>query len=159
MWAVMRHVSVISVFVGVVVALGAQLALACDPIFPLRTLQQEYAAADRVYIARLVAFKRSPLPGDPDMHDKALEEATFEIQRVLKGGSPQTGKFATRTEYNGANCTLSIAQPALAKPSDVWILFLHGREPFTLFGLGHTAPMSLFSKTDLHFLLEESQKR
>jgi len=114
-------------------------------------------------MARLVTLTRTPLPGDPTMEFTALEDATFDVLLTLKGPAPHQGQVRTHTEYSGGNCTRSIINPievvdddgseVLNPFSDIWILFVGGKEPYELSNLGDSLPINLFNPSDLHFLL------
>lgn len=148
---------------------GAKLSVACSPALPLPTLRENFAEASHVYMARLVSLKRSPLPGEPDTQSEAaVENAAFDVLLTLKGNEPEDGKVRTHTEYSGGNCTLSILHPAevvddqgkeVANPySDIWILVVDGKEPYSIRNTSHSRPINFFAETDLRFLLDESQE-
>jgi hypothetical protein len=162
---IFRH---LVLFVALYIGAGMRPGFGCSPALPLPTLREEFAETTHVYLARLLKLKRSPLPTEPDLDRGALEDATFEVLLTLKGKTPTDRRVRTRTEYWGGNCTRSVLVPIdvvgrngklVSNPySDVWILFLEGKEPFALSNLGHSMPANLFNEADLRFLLGESQK-
>jgi len=138
-------------------------------VLPLPTVRENYANAAHVYLARLIALQRSPLSGAAsEQHTVAIEDATFDVLLTLKGQVPEDDKVRTHTEYYVGNCTLSILHPAdvvdsegneVANPySDIWILVLEGKEPYSIPSPGHSRPINLIEEGDLRFLLEESQR-
>ena len=154
-----------SAILGVVLyaAVGVQRTWACSTP-PAPPLRQQFAETPRIYVARLLLFKSSPWPGVPT---GTIEDATFTVLMTLKGPAPKSGVIKTHTDYWGGNCTLSILKPAdvidesgevVTNPfSDIWILFLHGEEPFRLLNTTPSMPLNLFNEKDLRFLLQESQ--
>lgn len=80
---------------------------------------------------------------------------------------PKSRALKTRTEYWGGNCTLSILSPMEVMDkdgkevpnafSDVWILFLSGKEPFELLSGKPSQPINTYTEGQLRFLLHESQ--
>jgi hypothetical protein len=160
---VMRHSSLASLFGVVVATVATPVALGCSPALPLKTLTQNAASADHVYLAKLVTFKRSPLPGDPHMKYNALEEATFHVLQTIKGAPLQDGEVRTRTEVTGGTCTLSLRVPYLEKRngkvvppklSGKWLLVLSGREPYSISNLSGTAPAESIPASELRSILK-----
>jgi hypothetical protein len=148
---------------------NSEQSAACSPVFPLPTLRESFAGATHVYMARLIDLKRSPLYEGTSVERKsAVEDAVFDVLLTLKGEEPRNNEVRTHTEYSPGSCTLSILRPVdvvddegneVANPySDIWILVVEGKEPYSLRNPGHSRPINLFAEADLRFLLEESQR-
>ena len=161
----LTHRAYVSALLGLM--LGYQSSWACTTLPP--TLHQQYKDTERVYMARLVSLKSTPLRAQlPAVGDGAIEEATFEVFFVLKGPKPKDGEIKTRTEWWPGNCALSIRRPPMEvigkdgevvqnAYADVWILFLTGKQPFELRDTVASRPINLFNEAELGFLLQESQ--
>jgi hypothetical protein len=143
--------------------LVTRAALACSPVLPLKTLAQNVASADSVYLAKLETLQRTPLPNDPDMKYSALETATFRVLQTVKGKLPKDGMVRTRTEYTGGNCALSLLVPYLEvkdgkvvppKLSGTWLLVLSGKEPYWLGSLSGSWPEESIPRAELESLLK-----
>jgi len=147
----------------------AQSSWGCSTVLPEPTLRQHFWKTDHVYMARLVAFKRTPIPGIADMKIGHFQDATFNVLMTLKGPPPKTDEIKTHTEYYNGNCTVDLMRPlefidkdGKEPPdpySDIWILFFDGKEPYKMDSHPPNFPINAFNESDLRFLLSDSQHR
>lgn len=150
-------------------AVTAGQSWGCSRTLPAPTLRQHFAETERVYMARLVSFKSTPLEAPPPAEmTGAIEDASFEVFFVLKGLKPDKALVRIHTEYWGGNCTLSIRSPmevidgdgkiAQNPFADVWILFVGGEEPYELTRVKPSRPINMFTETELRLLFSESER-
>jgi len=150
--------------------LAAHESWSCSSPLPEPTLRQHFAQVERVYMARLTSLRSTPQKSDYEgVAPGAIENATFEVLLVVKGPRLANQMIKIQTDWWPGNCRLSILRPpievidskvnAVPNPySDVWILFLSGKEPFELLSTLPSRPINLFNESDLRFLLHVSQK-
>jgi hypothetical protein len=165
---VMRHGSLAALFLVVLsVFLATRFAIACSPVLPLKTLAQNVAAADDVYLATLVKVSRSPLPHDPKMTHDAMEAATFRVLQAIKGKTPKGGTLRTQTDVTSGSCALSLIAPyeevrdgkvGPPKASGTWLLVLSGNEPYWLDSLSGSSPEEAIPRSELAAILQSVGK-
>jgi hypothetical protein len=144
----------------------ASIADACTPPDKPPKLSAQFASVENVYMARLLTYRRSPLP---DPNGKRMyphywaEDATFRVLLTLKGAAQKTGVLRIHTAVSNGNCFISVQFPG-APPddrdngaptfrSDVWILFVNGKQPYELDSSYPSKPINYFSESDLRLLL------
>jgi hypothetical protein len=113
------------------------------------------------------------LPRTSNLDDGSIQDAIFSVLLTLKGERPKNGTIATHTESFGGNCGLDLLHPHLLHPlivlydddgraipnqySDIWVLFVDGKEPFRLWHTKPSWPLNAYTEADLRFLLHDSQ--